>query len=87
MLIVPHQIEFHPYVYKAAEPILKLCEDYGIRIESFGGQTPIVRVKDGPIDPVLASIRERLEKTRGGPVSTGQVLSKWILSKKAVVIT
>lgn len=48
---------------------------------------PIVRVKDGPIDPVVASIRERLEKTRGGPVSTGQVLSKWILSKNAVVIT
>jgi len=87
--VVPsvNQIEFHPYVYKAAEPIFKFCQEHGILIESFGGQTPIVRVKGGPIDPVLASIRERLEKTRGGPVSTGQVLSKWILSKDAVVIT
>ena len=85
--IVFHQIEFHPYVYKAAEPILKFCQDHGILIESFGGQTSIVRVKEGPVDPVVASIRERLEKTRGGPVSSGQVLSKWILAKNAVVIT
>ena len=47
----------------------------------------MVRVKGGPIDPVVDSIRERLEKTRGSPVSTGQVLSKWILAKNAVVIT
>ena len=85
--IVFYQIELHPYVYKAAEPTIKFCQDHGILLESFGGQMPIVRVKDGPIDPVVASIRERLEKTRGGPVSTGQVLSKWILSKNAVVIT
>jgi diketogulonate reductase-like aldo/keto reductase len=87
--VVPsvNQIEFHPYVYKAAEPIFKFCQEHGILIESFGGQTPIVRVKGGPIDPVLASIRERLEKAHGGPVSTGQVLSKWILAKNAVVIT
>ena len=82
-----HQIEFHPYVYKAAEPILKFCQEHGIVIESYGGMTPIVRVKDGPLDSVLASIRERLEKTRGHPVSAGQVLTKWILAKNAVVVT
>jgi diketogulonate reductase-like aldo/keto reductase len=82
-----HEIELHPYVYNAAEPILKFCQEHGIVIESYGGLSPIVRVKDGPLDPVLASIRERLEKTRGGPVSTGQVLTKWILAKNAVVIT
>lgn len=82
-----HQIEFHPYVYKAAEPIYKFCQEHGIVIESYGGLTPIVRNKDGPLDPILASIRERLEKTRGHPVSTGQVLTKWILAKNAVVVT
>jgi len=87
--VVPsvNQIEFHPYVYKAAEPIHKFCQEHGIFIESYGGLTPIVRVKDGPLDPVLASIRERLEKTRGQTVSTGQVLTKWILAKNAVAVT
>jgi len=87
--VVPsvNQIEFHPYVWKAAEPIVKLCQEHGIVIESYGGLTPIVRVQDGPLDPVLVSIRERLEKTGGHPVTTGQVLSKWILAKKAVVVT
>lgn len=82
-----HQIEFHPYVWKAAEPIAKLCQEHGIVIESYGGLTPIVRVQDGPLDPVLASVRERLEKTRGHPVTIGQVLTKWILAKNAVVVT
>jgi len=87
--VVPsvNQIEFHPYVYKAAEPIYKLCQEHGIVIESYGGLTPIVRVKDGPLDPILASIRERLEKTSGQTVSTGQVLTKWILAKNAVAVT
>jgi len=87
--VVPavNQIELHPHVWKTAEPIVKLCQEHGILIESYGGLTPIVRVQDGPLDPVLASIRERLEKTHGHPVTTGQVLSKWILAKNAVVVT
>ncbi|KAF8812139.1 Aldo/keto reductase [Phlegmacium glaucopus] len=72
---------------KAAEPITKLCQEHGIVIASYGGLTPIVRVQDGPLNPVLASIRERLEKTRGHTVTTGQVLTKWILAKNAVVVT
>ncbi|KAF8163451.1 NADP-dependent oxidoreductase domain-containing protein [Crassisporium funariophilum] len=82
-----NQIELHPYVWKAAEPIVKLCEENGIHITSYGGQTPIVRVQGGPLDPVLASIRKRLETTRGKPVTTGQVLTKWILQKNAIVVT
>ena len=82
-----HQIELHPYVWKAAEPIVKFCEEHGIVVESYAGLSPIVRVQNGPINPILASIRERLEKTRGHPVTAGQVLSKWILSKNAVIVT
>ncbi|KJA27472.1 hypothetical protein HYPSUDRAFT_74938 [Hypholoma sublateritium FD-334 SS-4] len=87
--VVPaaNQIEFHPYVWKAAEPIVKLCKEKGILIESYGGLTPIVRAPGGPLDPVLENIRSRLEKTDGIPVSAGQVLSKWILQKDAVVVT
>jgi hypothetical protein len=56
-------------------------------IESYGGLTPIIRVQSGPLDPVLEKIRERLEKSYGQPVSTGQVLTKWLLSKEFVVVT
>jgi len=87
--VVPavNQIELHPYVWKAAEPIVKFCQEHGIVIESYGSLSPIVRVQDGPIDPILASIRDRLEKIHGHPVTAGQVLSKWILTKNAVVVT
>ena len=66
---------------------MKLCKEKGILIESYGGLTPIVRAPGGPLDPVLENIRSRLEKTDGIPVSAGQVLSKWILQKDAVVVT
>ncbi|KIM48887.1 hypothetical protein M413DRAFT_438061 [Hebeloma cylindrosporum] len=87
--IVPavNQIELHPYVWKAAEPIVKLAQEHGIVIESYSGQTPVARVQGGPLDEVLAQIRERLEKTRGKAVTTGQVLSKWLLQKDIVVVT
>ncbi|KAJ2920894.1 hypothetical protein H1R20_g16199, partial [Candolleomyces eurysporus] len=82
-----NQIELHPYVWKAAQPIVDLGKKHGILTASYGGQTPVARVPGGPIDPVLSTVRERLEKTRGAPVSAGQVLSKWILQKGAIVIT
>ncbi|KAF8201563.1 NADP-dependent oxidoreductase domain-containing protein [Pholiota molesta] len=87
--VVPaaNQIEFHPYVWKAAEPIVKLCQERGIIIESYGGLTPIVRAPGGPLDPVIASVLERLKKTSGVSVSAGQVLTKWIFQKGAVAVT
>ncbi|RDB21552.1 NAD/NADP-dependent indole-3-acetaldehyde reductase [Hypsizygus marmoreus] len=87
--IIPavNQIELHPYVWKAAEPIVKFGRDHGIVTASYSGQTPIVRVPGGPLDEVLPSIRERLEKTRGKSVTSGQVLSKWLLQKGVIVVT
>ncbi|GLB34839.1 putative aldo/keto reductase family protein [Lyophyllum shimeji] len=87
--IVPavNQIELHPYVWKAAEPIVNFNKQHGIVTASYGGQTPVARVQGGPIDEVLERIRERLEKTRGQPVTSGQVLSKWLLQKGAIVVT
>jgi diketogulonate reductase-like aldo/keto reductase len=71
----PHlraQIEFHPYVAKSAEPL-----------SAYGGLTPIVRHKDGPLDAVLAKIRE----SRGGQVTDAQLLFKWANQRGIVVIT
>jgi len=39
------------------------------------------------VDAVLAGIRERLEKTRGQPVTEGQVLIKWMQQKDILVVT
>ncbi|TFK42440.1 NADP-dependent oxidoreductase domain-containing protein [Crucibulum laeve] len=87
--IVPavNQIELHPYVWKAAEPIVALGKKHGIVPASYGGLTPIVRVPGGPVDSVVETVRSRLEKTRGASVSAGQVLTKWILHKGAFVVT
>jgi len=82
-----NQIEIHPYIWTAAKPIVDLCQEKGIVVESYGGLTPIIRVQNGPLDPVLAKIRERLETSRGQPVFVGQVLTKWLLSKQIVVVT
>lgn len=54
---------------------------------SYGGQTPIVRVTDGPLKDLLPKIRERLEQTRGSPVTEGQVLTKWLLQKNVIAIS
>jgi len=87
--IVPavNQIELHPYVWEAAEPLVKYCQEHGIAVASYGGQSPIVRAVGGPLDNVLESIRERLEKSESRPVTLGQVLTKWLRSKGAIVVT
>jgi len=87
--IVPsvNQIEMHPYVWKVTEPLVKYGLEHGITPVSYGGLTPLVRAAGGPVDEVLPSIVERLEKVLGKPVTPGQVLSKWILQKGAIVVT
>ncbi|KAF8921097.1 NADP-dependent oxidoreductase domain-containing protein [Mucidula mucida] len=87
--IVPavNQFELHPYVWDAAESIYKLCKEKGIVPASYGGLTPIVRASGGPVDSVIAGIVTRLEKESGKPVSPGQVLTKWLIQKGAIVVT
>ncbi|KAF7323144.1 Aldo-ket-red domain-containing protein [Mycena chlorophos] len=83
-----NQLEIHPYVWKTVEPIVKFgVENGNITAASYGGLTPIVRAAGGPLDPVLATVAERLTKEFGKPVSPGQVLSKWVLQKKIILVT
>ncbi|KAF8447502.1 NADP-dependent oxidoreductase domain-containing protein [Boletus edulis BED1] len=87
--VVPavNQVEAHPYVWKSLGPNLALHEKYKIVTSSYGGLSPIVRGKGGPLDTVIKEIRIRLEKTRGSPVSDGQVLNKWLQQKDVLVVT
>jgi len=82
-----NQIEYHPYVYKASEPLVKLCQEHNIVIASYGGLTPLFRATGGPLDSVIPTIRERLEKTRGKPVTDGQTLLKWFQAKNILAVT
>lgn len=81
-----NQIEYHPYVFKASEPTVTFNQEHGITTSSYGGLSPIFRVR-GPLDALLPAIRERLEKMRGKPVTRGQVLLKWLQQKGIIVVT
>ncbi|RDX56784.1 Aldo/keto reductase [Lentinus brumalis] len=87
--VVPavNQIEYHPYVYKATAPLLEFQKKHNIVATSYGGLTPIVRQKGGPVDPVLASITQRLTKDAGKNVTEGQVLGLWLRSQGIPEIT
>ncbi|KZT09532.1 Aldo/keto reductase [Laetiporus sulphureus 93-53] len=87
--VVPavNQIEYHPYVFKADEPVIKYMKEKNILPTSFGGLTPIVRFKGGPVDSVLTSIAARVGKTAGTTVTEGQVLQLWLRAKGIPAIT
>ncbi|KAI0780950.1 Aldo/keto reductase [Trametes elegans] len=87
--VVPavNQIEYHPYVFKASKELVEFNKKHNIVITSYGGLTPIVRHKGGPVDPILVSVRERLEKDTGKKVSEGQVLGLWLRAQGVPEIT
>ncbi|KAG7092719.1 hypothetical protein E1B28_009049 [Marasmius oreades] len=82
-----NQIEFHPYVWKAAKPIYDLCKEKGIVVQSYGGLVPVYRAPDGPLDPVLRGIAQRLSNETGKAVTLAHVLTKWQIQKGVVVVT
>jgi diketogulonate reductase-like aldo/keto reductase len=86
-LLMRIKFEYHPYVAKVADPIVAFCQEKGILVESYGGLTPVSRKRGGPLDPVLDTIRHRLEKDLGAPVTDGQVLLKWINQNGIVSVT
>jgi len=87
--IIPavNQIEAHPYVWVDLKENLALHKEYNIVTSSYAGLTPIVRVENGPLDPVIEKIRARLQSTRGLPVSDSQVLIKWLKQNDVLVVT
>ncbi|KAG9004027.1 hypothetical protein FRB94_002736 [Tulasnella sp. JGI-2019a] len=87
--IIPacNQIEFHPYVLSAVEPIMALQHKFGILTSSYSGLSPLHKFKGGPIDAVLTNIRDRYSRDLGLEASDEQILTKWALSKGVVPIT
>ncbi|GBE82184.1 NAD/NADP-dependent indole-3-acetaldehyde reductase [Sparassis crispa] len=81
--VVPavNQIEYHPYIFKASQPVEEYMKEHNILLCSYAGLTPIVHFKGGPVDPILASVGERIAKIVGKPISDGQVLQLWLKTK------
>lgn len=65
-------------MFKASQPVLEFGKKHGILTTSYCGLVPLTRHTGGPVDPVLASIRERLVKDTGKEVTEGQVLGLWL---------
>lgn len=66
-----NQVEFHPYVYEKAAPLLAYCKEQGIHLECYGPLTPLVRAAGGPVDETVEKVAKSLGAT------PGQVLLKW----------
>jgi len=89
--IIPavNQVEAHPYVWEALGPTLAVHEKHGILTSSYAGLGPLSRPggPGGPLDPVIEQVRARLEATRRSPVSSSQVLNRWLKQKGMLVVT
>jgi diketogulonate reductase-like aldo/keto reductase len=68
-----NQIEFHPLVLKASEPLLELQKEHGILVENYGGLGTLTWGKGTEVDGVVSRIAQETGRTEG------QVLLKWLL--------
>ncbi|KAG8715492.1 hypothetical protein FRC11_003798 [Ceratobasidium sp. 423] len=84
-----NQIEMHPYVLASIQPVLELCRQHRITIESYGPLTPLIRHPGGPVDEPIKKVAARMAKgPEVGVVTEGQVLLKWAQQRTGgIVIT
>ncbi|KIJ35762.1 hypothetical protein M422DRAFT_261943 [Sphaerobolus stellatus SS14] len=82
-----NQIELHPYVLKATQPLLDFQNKHGIKTESYGGLIPVSTKTDGPLAPVLKEITSEVAKRHGSPVTEAQVLLKWLEARDIIIVT
>lgn len=78
-----NQIEFHPYNYHKQAELLGFANKHGIRVESYGGLTPVTKLPGGKLDSVL----ERIAKRLGPKVTSAQVIMSWIKAKGVAIVT
>jgi diketogulonate reductase-like aldo/keto reductase len=79
----------HPYVFASIQPVLQLCRQHNITIESYGPLTPLIRHPGGPVDEPVKKVAARMAKgPEVGVVTEGQVLLKWAQQRtNGVIIT
>jgi diketogulonate reductase-like aldo/keto reductase len=85
---VCNQLEYHPYVLEALEPVFKIQQEHGILTEAYGPLSPLLRHKTGgPIKPILERIAQRLSKETGKDVDAAAALLLWTRAKGVVAVT
>ncbi|WWD17901.1 hypothetical protein CI109_102346 [Kwoniella shandongensis] len=85
---VANQLEYHPYTLSHIQPVLDICAENNITIESYGPLTPLLRhPTGGPIKPILERIATRLSKEAGKTVPPSSVLLLWTIQKGVVAVS
>ena len=74
-------------MFKASVELIEFHKQHNIVATSYGGLTPIIRAKGGPIDAVLEKIAQRIGSSSGKSVTQGQVLQLWLRKKGIPCIT
>lgn len=77
---VVNQLEYHPYLQRANDYV-PWMQQQGIIVESFKGLTPVARVSDGPLVPVIS----RMAKDHG--TTDTSIMLSWLMSKGVVTVT
>lgn len=77
---VVNQLEYHPYLQRAGDYV-PWMQQQGIVVESFKGLTPVARVPDGPLVPIISRMAKEHDTT-----DTSVMLS-WLMAKGVVSVT
>ncbi|KZV72940.1 Aldo/keto reductase [Peniophora sp. CONT] len=87
--IVPavNQVEFHAHDYEEFKPLLEFQAKHKIVTQSYGGLSPLFRVPNSPVVPVVTDIAAAKSKAIGRTVTNNQVLGLWLWAKGVVAIT
>jgi diketogulonate reductase-like aldo/keto reductase len=82
------KVEFHPHDYEEFKPLVEFMSTHNIVVQSYAGFSPLFRVKNSPVVPVVKSIAENKSKALSGrPVTPNQVMLLWLRAKGVVAIT
>ncbi|VDC06660.1 unnamed protein product [Peniophora sp. CBMAI 1063] len=82
-----NQVEFHAHDYEEFKPLLEFQAKHNIITESYGGFSPLFRVSNSPVVPVVTEIAAAKSKAVGRTVTNNQVLGLWLRAKGVVAIT
>jgi diketogulonate reductase-like aldo/keto reductase len=74
-----NQIEFHPYLQQGR--LLAFMKKHNIAVSGYGPQTPITKVKNGPVTPALQALAKKYD------VSEGVIALRWCLDLGVIAIT
>lgn len=74
-----NQIEFHPYNQDAS--LVDFCKSNQILVEGYSPLTPISFAKGGPLDPILADLSRKYQR------SASVVLLRWAFQSNVLPIT